>query len=215
MEKEFLKLVSDYSEMLSDNGVNMSKVRFIDKPIFSYDIENDNVEPINFYNGKEVVNGRIKKGSTKLFNVDIKILEGIFNDLELGVVIVLDKPLSKTYVDGDWVLQWEIGFLDTLIEMDSESDYMHDKLLSNQTIIEMVDSINNNLSNDSGSPIDFAVISEKTFRVLDNEKLVMLIDNSYYLNKIKIKVNSNIGDNLISLTNRNEVRVLKLVGYGN
>lgn len=213
MEKEFLDLVKDYTNFLTSNDVNMDKIRFVNKPIFLYDIDNDIVEPNTFYNGKPIVNGRIKKAQTNLYTIEIDNIKGLCDNLELGLVIVVNEPLTKKYVLNEWVIEWYVGILDNMLKEDNNWDYLFDKEQEGHTILELMEVINKDLLNESGAPTEYVVINEKTFIILDNNKLISLIDDSYFLGGLRVKVNSSLNDDLISFSNKFENRVLKITGF--
>jgi len=175
MEKEFLGLVNEYSSFLIENGVDITKVRFTDKPVFLYDIENDIVGPSNFVNGKPNENGRVKKGGTRLYTIETKELKELCDDLTLGIVIYIDGQLIKKYVSSKWVLQWHVSVLDNILIEDNNWDYQYDKSQEGHTLFpslsEMMDLIDSDLTKESGAPTEFVVINEKTFLDLDNNKL--------------------------------------------
>ena len=77
----------------------------------------------------------------------------------------------------------------------------------------MMDLIDSDLTKESGAPTEFVVINEKTFLDLDNNKLILLVDGSYYINQYKVKVNPSLNDNFISFSNKYEVRILLISGY--
>lgn len=187
-------------------GVDINKIRFVTTPNFLYDYTNNIVSPINgLYDGKLVKSGPVVILSVNQVEVDENTFGELINSSKLGYVVYL-SDLSKSYVDGRWPLYVRIHNIDEAVALLGEFDdtwckndgyTLSDKI---QSICTYFDSIN--------SPINYLIVNPILVPILESE--VEFDKANSTLLGLKIKLNPNLKDDIISLTSTDESFYLKV-----
>lgn len=205
---EFWGKLGKYVEYFKDQGVDLQKVRFNDSPNFIYDYEQNliSANPNLFYDGNLVPTKKTITVNCENYDVtNINIAE-LINNTELGVVICVEN-LVKTYVDGNWVLNIKMAFLDEKMEILNDFDDSWDVKDIEVTFKDKITSIMDYFS-ENISDISFMLINPIMIAFLKQMEGYDEETNTYL--ELPIKINSNMREDIIALCTHDETFYLKI-----
>ncbi len=206
--REFSDTLSKYAKYLIDNGVDLSKVRFTDTPNVKYDYEQNLLitNSILFYDGKIIETKKTIMITTEPYDVTNVNLSEVINNTNLGVVLYVED-LVKKYIDGEWVLIFNMAFLDEKVDALNQFDDTFN--INEGSLSDKVNDIKSYFeSNSELGDLVFCIVPRDLYHIISQQD--GFNQETMTFCGLQVKINSNLMSNIMSLSSYDNSFYLKI-----